>query len=330
MSPSSPCSPCHVCEVTFPSGVSATEIAYHYFAEHLFPRVSSHVALACVYCKATSSDPSTILGRGRGHDALCPASKRKCPHCSITFAVGADIADHIRKKHLCLCGTFSEADAPDMYLKRHVSSVEDGHMDGLRREWEEPTLLSAEVGKEPPVDDTRIEYNGGEESLDVGNDDSRKGCEETSQVKKEPVEKVLLDVDAREAQKTPFNELFDAANNQEHLIPTEADDSEGNTIERKKREHTRKKSVKSFACDQCDYVSHVSKWVIRKHVQIVHLQLKPYACHLCERKFSQKAKMKSHVEGMNELRSNYVCAECDYRTSWKCAFGAHLKNAHRY
>lgn len=70
--------------------------------------------------------------------------------------------------------------------------------------------------------------------------------------------------------------------------------------------------AKPKKCDICQRVCSDSK-SLKKHVQAVHSQLKPYICQICDYKSARKANLKQHMR-QHTGEKPFTCDECDYKT----------------
>ena len=49
---------------------------------------------------------------------------------------------------------------------------------------------------------------------------------------------------------------------------------------------------------------------LKRHNENVHEGLKPFACALCDSKFSEKHKMQRHTDTVHEGKKSYLCSTC--------------------
>ena len=96
-----------------------------------------------------------------------------------------------------------------------------------------------------------------------------------------------------------------------------------------RQNHT--KAKKKFECeyDQCAYVGG-SVYRLKKHVDAIHLQLRPFQCEVCDASFKRKAHLEGHANAYHsEIRQNrYECDKCEFKTNHQNNFNNHVNAVH--
>ena len=83
-----------------------------------------------------------------------------------------------------------------------------------------------------------------------------------------------------------------------------------------------------FTCDQCDYKAK-KKANVKRHVNAVHLKLKPFACLHCYLKFKSKRNMEGHVNAVHLKLKPFACPECNFKCSCSRGLQSHIKYKHK-
>ena len=76
---------------------------------------------------------------------------------------------------------------------------------------------------------------------------------------------------------------------------------------------------KAHACDQCES-SFNRPAELKRHIDVVHLGLKPHKCTECERAFGLKGDLTNHIKSAHE--NAFVCPTCNK----SCGSSKDLKN----
>ena len=77
----------------------------------------------------------------------------------------------------------------------------------------------------------------------------------------------------------------------------------------------------------CSYSSFF-KADLKKHYSKIHLKLKNYQCHMCEKTFTTKGRCNEHINGIHLNIKPFICDKCDYQTAYSGTFREHQKVAH--
>merc|ERR1712080_581686 len=88
--------------------------------------------------------------------------------------------------------------------------------------------------------------------------------------------------------------------------------------------HTNQK----FTCDQCDYYA---SWKneLRIHIKKCHSSIptQKFSCESCEYQAVSKSTLKIHAIALHS-DFKFTCPDCDFTTSWKNKYNAHIKKIH--
>ena len=82
-----------------------------------------------------------------------------------------------------------------------------------------------------------------------------------------------------------------------------------------------KRETKLYLCPICEkkVVSH-----LRRHIQLVHEEKKPFKCHICQNTFTSSQSLKGHIssihEGIKRKTKLYPCTICGKNSTSK-SFG---------
>ena len=57
--------------------------------------------------------------------------------------------------------------------------------------------------------------------------------------------------------------------------------------------------IKPYECEQCQK-SFILKDHLKRHINAIHLEIKPYECDQCKKSFSRKDKMYNHVKSVHK------------------------------
>lgn len=74
---------------------------------------------------------------------------------------------------------------------------------------------------------------------------------------------------------------------------------------------------------KCDQQAH-----LKRHIENVHEDKKPFKCELCDFQSSQKASLKKHVAAVHQKKKDFACDFCDYSCSRKGNLQRHVKLMH--
>ena len=86
---------------------------------------------------------------------------------------------------------------------------------------------------------------------------------------------------------------------------------------------------KKYACnfDECKYLF-VTKKVLRRHKNSVHLNLRPFNCSQCSLSFNRKYHLKYHVDSVHLKLKPYECGQCSAAFSRKDSLKKHIHDFH--
>ena len=80
------------------------------------------------------------------------------------------------------------------------------------------------------------------------------------------------------------------------------------------RRHIQGVHEKKVKCDKCPYKTGC-RGSLKKHVQRVHDESKPFECNTCYKHFSSKEKLDHHFARVHELRNCEKCPYCEKQYS---------------
>ena len=104
-------------------------------------------------------------------------------------------------------------------------------------------------------------------------------------------------------------------------------------ISRKKvKRSSMKKHSKQFKCTYCGKSSNDKKG-LQRHVNAVHLKIKPHECDQCEKSFAHKADLKRHQACRHDVKIHqeikaHKCQRCNKSFSKKESLSCHVKRVH--
>ena len=84
----------------------------------------------------------------------------------------------------------------------------------------------------------------------------------------------------------------------------------------------------SYDCDQCDK-SFAQKGDLKRHVEIVHMNMKNFKCDECDQSFGQKAHLESHISTVHRNEKNFKCDTCGKSFGLKQNLNKHIRNVHK-
>ena len=70
---------------------------------------------------------------------------------------------------------------------------------------------------------------------------------------------------------------------------------------------------------------------MKKHIEVVHLKLKPFECNLSDKAFPHKYSVTKHKQRVHEMNSqdkNRKSDQCDYKTLSNQALPTHINSVH--
>ena len=83
---------------------------------------------------------------------------------------------------------------------------------------------------------------------------------------------------------------------------------------------------KLYYCDMCEHTTH-KKILLKRHIQAMHTDIKPFMCDRCDYKCSRKEKLKLHIHSEHE-DGKLGCEQCDFKTARAPNLREHIQNRH--
>ena len=88
-----------------------------------------------------------------------------------------------------------------------------------------------------------------------------------------------------------------------------------------------KKHPKQFNCNNCA-ASFILKSKLQRHINAVHLNLKPYECDHCQMSFAQKSDIQKHINAVHLKLKPFECDQCQKSFSLKGQLKNHINAIH--
>jgi hypothetical protein len=85
--------------------------------------------------------------------------------------------------------------------------------------------------------------------------------------------------------------------------------------------------IKPYSCPHCKHSSS-REWDLAKHINDVHLKLKPFKCNECNKSFSSKYYKENHVNNVHFNMKQFFCNDCGKSFTQRSNLNLHLKNFH--
>ncbi|KAL4218078.1 hypothetical protein ACF0H5_022815 [Mactra antiquata] len=95
-----------------------------------------------------------------------------------------------------------------------------------------------------------------------------------------------------------------------------------------KAHQTKHNTEKLFTCEYCG-MKLKTEIIRRKHVDKMHLGIRPFLCQICGLSFGEKHELQSHITNRHSNERSYQCSHCPYSTAVKATFYTHLFNVHK-
>ena len=103
-----------------------------------------------------------------------------------------------------------------------------------------------------------------------------------------------------------------------------------NNILPKERPQKKKKPKKvrfKVKCDYCDK-EFPTKQILERHINAVHLELKPHKCDICDKDFARKHECDQHIKNVHETVKRFECDECHKIFDKRCRLKHHVALVH--
>ena len=85
--------------------------------------------------------------------------------------------------------------------------------------------------------------------------------------------------------------------------------------------------IKPYSCTHCKHSSSRESDLAR-HINDVHLKLKPFKCNECNKSFSSKYYKESHVNNVHFNMKQFFCNDCGKSFTQRSNLNLHFKNFH--
>jgi hypothetical protein len=82
-----------------------------------------------------------------------------------------------------------------------------------------------------------------------------------------------------------------------------------------------------FHCDKCEFKTS-TKRDLKRHIDAVHLHLKPFGCSDCEFKCALKGNLQKHINMVHLDLKTFECSECEFKTATKQNLQYHIDQIH--
>ena len=92
-----------------------------------------------------------------------------------------------------------------------------------------------------------------------------------------------------------------------------------------KRKHT----IRKFECERCPFVTHVSRQVLKRHLNNVHDKINNHVCEDCGYASTIKANLMIHIESIHKRGDKrFKCDQCPYASHQRGSLNVHVKAVH--
>ena len=88
-----------------------------------------------------------------------------------------------------------------------------------------------------------------------------------------------------------------------------------------------KKKERMLTCDYCDHSSSI-KSNLKRHIDVVHLKLKPFKCKTCEECFNRNEYLQRHIDVVHLKLKSSQCENCKKIFVNKTALKVHIQSVH--
>ena len=87
--------------------------------------------------------------------------------------------------------------------------------------------------------------------------------------------------------------------------------------------------LKPYECDQCK-IAFAQKYDLQRHVDLVHLKMRPFMCDQCKKTFAEKRYFNQHMmEKCEKMKKNrYRCKDCDASFKTRHYLKHHVNRVH--
>ena len=99
--------------------------------------------------------------------------------------------------------------------------------------------------------------------------------------------------------------------------------TENKEIEEKVKSLTKKK----HECPHC-HKCLASKQSLQRHIDTVHLGLKPFKCDFCDKSFGEKGNLDKHISDVHLRLKPFKCDDCDKSFARKSDLNRHIASMH--
>ena len=85
---------------------------------------------------------------------------------------------------------------------------------------------------------------------------------------------------------------------------------------------------KKYRCKICDFSTFSTQKQLKDHMALVHENLKPHPCSICDKSFLTKTKWRNHITVVHERKKLFQCSICDYKSGLKQNMKSHFNARH--
>ena len=127
--------------------------------------------------------------------------------------------------------------------------------------------------------------------------------------------------------KCKFQKCYYSAPNEKKLLLHIQKKHESNNVEQV-NDGGNKGKKNYHSCDDCTAQFRNSS-TLQRHIETVHLGLKPYLCDYCSSAFKNRSNLHSHINIVHRQIKPYLCDTCPYSTSKRAALVNHIESVHK-